>query len=90
MTRELNSRFLDGSNVLQVSLRPAYNPEIDIGFYLSNGKKIPITESIYNACTKCFYFRKSYCATLPIRGECSDRHRDDKNKVIFSLIESFE
>jgi hypothetical protein len=85
--RPINDFFAHGSVLLKVIERPTYNPEIDIGILVdAQGKRTQITEENYNACYKCFYFRKSYCKTLPIRGECSDRNREDEKKVIFIQI----
>lgn len=86
MERELNSVFNDGDTLLRVIERPDYDPRIDTGLTPFNGTMVPITPELYNACLKCFYFRKPYCKTLPIRGECSSRNREDEKRVIFIKI----
>jgi len=87
LERPINDCFAHENILLQVIERPVYNPEIDIGVLVdTQGKRTQITKENYNACYKCFYFKKSYCKTLPIRGECSDRNRIDEKKVIFIQI----
>jgi hypothetical protein len=86
LTRKLGDRFKDGTHTLLVVPRPSYDPLIDTGTMLFNNTQVPVTEDNFNACTKCFYFKKSYCKTLPIRGECSDKNRADEIKAIFIKI----
>jgi hypothetical protein len=73
--RDVGSTFDDNGRILLVVARPEYDPNNDRG-----------TPEEYNACTKCFYFKRSYPKTLPIHGECSNRNRSDETKVIFKIV----
>lgn len=84
--RPIGDVFADGDDFIMVIERPDYNPKVDTGKMLFNNIYVKITEDNYNACTKCYYFKKSYCKTLPLRGECSNKNRADKTKVIFKLL----
>lgn len=86
LTRRIGDCFKDGAHRIIVVERPSYDPLIDTGTMLYNNIQVPVTAENFNACTKCFYFKKSYCKTLPLRGECSDKNRSDGIKTIFVKI----